>query len=155
MNGQPYLIEKAFKNHLEYQVRDTVFDYALCMKCAEKVRDEMSKESMAAVSKFFAERMDFNKQLWRLGRPAEENITTCMLSGKALNECSEYQIYAFCVYDRISSEMPPYMICGEIMDEIIPLLSHKTTDSLNGFFNKHFAPDPSLMEPMGPKFVFV
>jgi hypothetical protein len=155
MNGQPYLIEKAFKNHLEYQVRDTVFDYALCMKCAEKLRDEMSKESLAAVTKFFAEHLDFQKQLSRLGQSAEETINACMISGKPVNECSEFQIYAYCIYDRISSEMPPYMICGEVMDQIIPLLSEKTTEGLNGFFNRHFSPDPSLMEPMGPKFVFV
>lgn len=155
MNGEPYLIEKAFKHHVEYQVKDTIFDYALCMKCAEKLRNEMSKESLEAVTNYFASRMDIHMQLSRLGKTPEEAINSCMISGKSTEECTEYQIYAYCVYDRISNEMPPYMISGEIMDEILPLLSEKTKDDLNGFFKKHFAPDPSLMEPVGPKFVLV
>jgi hypothetical protein len=155
MDGQPYLIEKAFKNHIEYDVKDTVFDYALCMKCAEGLRNEMSKESQAAIMKFFSEKMDFHQHLSRAGRLTEENISSCMITGKPASKCTEYQIYAYCIGDRVSPEIPPYMISGEVMDQLLPLLSKKTTDDLNGFFNKHFSPDPTLMEPIGPKFVLV
>ncbi len=155
MDGQPYLIEKAFKNHIEYDVKDTVFDYALCMTCAEGLRNQMSKESQEALMKFFSEKMDFHQHLSRSGRPSKENISTCMITGKPATKCPEFQIYAYCVYDRISNDMPPYMISGEVMDQILPILSKQTKDDLDGFFNKHFSPDPSLMEPIGPKFVLV
>lgn len=155
MDGQPYLIEKAFRNHAEYGVKDTIFDYALCMNCAESLKNEMSKESVDALMKFFGERMDYYHQLERASKPAMENISTCMISGKNVDDCAEYQIYAYCINNTLSDQLPPYMISGEVMDEILPLLSKKTTDDLNGFFNKHFSPDPSLMEPIGPKFVLV
>lgn len=155
MDGQPYLIEKAYRNHREYGVRDTIFDYALCLDCAEALKNEMSKESMDALMKFFGERMDIHQQLERASRPATENIKSCMISGRDMNDCDEYQIYAYCVNNTISNQLPPYMISGQVMEEVLPLLSKKTTDDLNGFFNKHFSPDPSLMEPIGPKFVLV
>ena len=155
LDGGIYLIEKAFRNHPEYGVQDTIFDYALCMDCADDLRNELSEESMAALMSFFKERIDFSKRMERLNMSAKENITTCMITGKHVDECEEYQIYAFCKGNNISNEMHPYMICGEVMDEIIPILSKKTTDDLNGFFNKHFSPDPSLMEPIGPKLIVV
>lgn len=155
MDGQPYLIEKAFKNHVEYGVRDTVFDYALCIDCAENLKNEMSQESMAALMEYFRTRVDFAQHFIRNGKSAEENISACMITGKPQDECAEFQIYAYCVNDTISQEMPPYMVSGEVMEEIIPLLSKKTTDDLNGFFNKHFSPDPSLMEIIGPRLVLV
>lgn len=155
MNGRPYLIEKAFKNHPNYGVRDTVFDYAICMDCADDLRDQLSEESLQALMAFFHERIDFSQQFLRAGRTAQENISECMISGKEVTDCQEYQIYAYCIDDKISNHMPPYMISGEVMDEIIPILSKKTTDDLNGFFNKHFSPDPSLMEPIGPKLILV
>jgi len=155
MNGQPYLIEKAFKNHIEYQVKDTVFDYALCMNCAEQLKDEMSKESMQALMRFFSERINFGDHISRMHLSPLTNIQSCMITGKDANDCPEYQIYAYCVNDTISNDMPPYMVSGEVMEEILPLLSKETKDDLNGFFNKHFSPDPSLMEPIGPKFVLI
>ena len=154
-NGQPYLIEKAFKNHIEYQVKDTVFDYALCMNCAEQLRDEMSKKSINTLIQFFSERINFGDHVSRMHQSPIENIKSCMITGQNVEECHEYQIYAYCVNDTISNDMPPYMVSGEVMEEILPLLSKETKDDLNGFFNKHFAPDPSLMEPVGPRFVLI
>ena len=155
LDGSPYLIEKAFKNHVEYGVKDTVFDYAICMNCAEDLKDQMSEESLSALMQFFSERVDFQQQIMRNDRTPQENISKCMVSGIPDNECSEYQIHAYCVNDQISSAIPPYMISGQVIEEILPLLSKKTTDDLNGFFNKHFSPDPSLMEPIGPRLILV
>jgi hypothetical protein len=153
MNGEPYVIEKAYKQHIEYGVKDVVFDYALCMPCVEKLRKQMSQESIETVNRFFMERMDPVKSQQKLVMSPDENIEECMLSGENLKDCQEYQIYAYCVMDKLSYEMPPYMISGKVMDELLPLLSQKSTDELNGFLNKHFSPDPSLMEPVGPRFV--
>jgi len=155
MTGQPYLIEKAFKNHIEFQVKDTVYDYALCMNCAEQIKNEMSKESVASIMQFFAERLNPAEHISRMHLSPLQNIETCMITGKKMDECPEYQIYAYCVNNTISAEMPPYMVSGEVMEDILPILSKKTKDDLDGFFNKHFAPDPSLMEPVGPKFVLI
>jgi len=155
INGQPYLIEKAFKNHIEYQVKDTVYDYALCMNCAEQIKNEMSKESVASIVRFFAERLNPAEHISRMHLSPLESIETCMITGKEMDDCTEYQIYAYCVNDTISPDMPPYMVSGEVMEDILPILSKKTKDDLDGFFNKHFAPDPTLMEPISPKFVLI
>ncbi|MEP5070845.1 MAG: hypothetical protein ABJQ96_09265, partial [Crocinitomicaceae bacterium] len=60
-----------------------------------------------------------------------------------------------CNGNKLNMENPPYMISGEVMDELLPLLSDKTVDEMNGFMNKHFSPDPSIMEPVSPRILLV
>ena len=85
---------------------------------------------------------------------AEENLSRCMIKRKRVQDCSEYQVFAHCIGSKINNANPPYMISGEVMEELIPILSDATIDEMNGFFNKHFSPDPSFFEPT-PKLILV
>lgn len=136
-------------------MRDTLIDYAICMDCAEMIRQRLSQESLATMKRFFEERVPAERQLAVQAQSADEAIGSCLVTGKPMSECDEYQIFAMCVMDRVAADMPPYMISGEVMDELQPLLSKQTTDELNGFFNRHFTPDPTLMEPLGPRLILV
>ncbi|SNS46201.1 hypothetical protein SAMN05421640_0247 [Ekhidna lutea] len=150
-----YIIEKAIKNYEGYPARDVVFDYAICMDCAEKMRREVSKESWQKMMQYFQENMDVQHRIEMQQQSAEENLQSCMIKKTNVNECREYQIYAHCKGNKLNMENPPYMISGEVMEELIPLLSDKTIDEMNGFLDKHFSPDPSLMEPAPPRLILV
>ena len=76
-----------------------------------------------------------------------------MIKKMKVDDCREYQIYAHCKGQRLNMDNPPYMLSGEVMEELLPLLSNETIDEMNGFMNKHFAPDPSLMEPTPPRLI--
>lgn len=149
-----YLIEKAFKNYAGYDAKDVVFDYAICMPCAEKMRDDISKESMECMMNYFKENLDVAKRLSRLDMDPTEMFNSCLIKNKRVDDCREYQVFAHCVGKELNLKNPPYMISGEVMEELISLLSEKTIDEMNGFFKRHFSPDPSFFEPT-PKLILV
>ena len=149
-----YLIEKAVKNYQGYKASDVIFDYAICMDCAERMRKEISSESWGKITQYFNENMDIEGRIKMMEEEPASNISKCMIKGKDVNSCQDYQIYAHCKGKKLNMQNPPYLISGEVMEEILPLLSNKTIDEMNGFFNKHFSPDPSIFEPT-PKLILV
>lgn len=150
-----YIIEKALKNYEGYSARDTVFDYAICMDCADRMRKDISKESWESMMKYFQEHVDFSTRLEMLDQHPEDSLKNCMVKKTNIEDCREYQIYAHCKGDKLNMDNPPYMISGEVMEELIEILSNKTIDEMNGFMNKHFSPDPSLMEPTPPRLILM
>lgn len=153
-DGTEYLIEKAVKNYDGYKAKDVVFDYAICMNCADLMRNEISKESWKNMMKYFQDNMDFSERIAMAKRDPAENLKKCMIKKTSKDDCSEYQVFAHCNGKNLTMQNPPYMISGEVIEELLPLLSEKTIDEMNGFFNKHFAPDPSFFEPT-PKLILV
>ncbi|MEO1253715.1 MAG: hypothetical protein AAFY41_02340 [Bacteroidota bacterium] len=150
-----YIIEKAVKNYKGYSAKDTVFDYAICMDCAERMKNEISKESWAQMMRYFQENMDLQHRMSMYGRSPEEGLKNCMIKKTNIESCGEYQIYAHCKGGKLNMDNPPYMISGEVIEELLPLLSDQTIDEMNGFMNKHFSPDPSLMEPNPPSLILI
>ncbi len=41
-DGTPYMIEKSIKQHPEMGLKETIFEYAMCMDCAVKMNDSLS-----------------------------------------------------------------------------------------------------------------
>ncbi|MEQ9402307.1 MAG: hypothetical protein RIM99_01870 [Cyclobacteriaceae bacterium] len=149
-----YLIEKAIKKYENFEARDTVFDYAICMDCAEGLRKEISQDSWQKIMGYFQENINVEKRIEMMNADPEQNLRSCMIKGTDAGNCTDYQIYAHCRGTKLNMENPPYLISGEVMEELLPLLSDKTTNEMNGFFNKHFSPDPSFFEPT-PKLILV
>lgn len=152
--GTEYLIEKAVKNYEGYDAKDVVFDYAICMDCADIMRKEISKESWKSMMKYFQENMDISERMEMFSKNPKDNLQECMIKKIRISDCREYQVFAHCNGTKLNMQNPPYMISGEVMEELLPLLSKETVDEMNGFFNKHFSPDPSFFEPT-PKLILV
>ncbi len=152
--GTEYLIERAMKKYKEYSATDVVFDYAICLDCAERMRKEISKDSWESMMNYFQQNMDLTQRMEMSNKSPEENLGKCMIKQTPMTECSEYQVFAHCIGDKLNMQNPPYMISGAVMEELIGILSSKTIDEMNGFFEKHFSPDPSFFEPT-PKLILV
>lgn len=154
-----YIIEKCIRNYPEYDTRDVIFDYAICMSCATKMHQEISRESLQSMRQYFDAHFDMEKRMAQLqNAQGDINLLTshCMIKGTSAKEATEYQIYAHCVGDKISLQYPPYMVCGDVLEELSELISEKTRDFLNGFQNRHFSPDPGLLEPLpGPRILLI
>lgn len=151
-----YVIEKAMRTYPGFEAKDVIFDYALCMNCALQIRESFSKKSLEAMDKYFAEHA--TNRIVLVNEQGEfdvdECISSCMVKGTKASELTEYQVYAHCRGKELNSQIPPYMVSNDAIDDMLPLLSNETQDILNGFFNKHFSPDPSIMNPV-PKIVLV
>ncbi|MEQ8470254.1 MAG: hypothetical protein RIC35_03675 [Marinoscillum sp.] len=152
-----YVIEKAVRNYQGFKAEDVIFDYAICMKCAMEVQQNLSKESMRSIQQYMEENMQIEaraKQMQFMNADYSGFVDECLISNRPKNSCDEYQVFAYCRGDKMNLQMPPYMISGQILDEISELLSDETRDELNGFFNKHFSPAPGMFEP-DPRLILI
>ena len=141
-----YVIEKAIRSYPGYTAKDVIFDYAICMSCAQEVQKGMSTESIQKLQDYFHSKMNperVNTQRSDFVDP----ISKCMISDKSIDDCMEYQIFAFCKGDEIHPSMRPYMISDDILEEMQELLSPETRDELNKFYQKHFPTAPNMNQP--------
>lgn len=146
-DGTEYLVEKAIRNYDGFTAKDVVFDYAICMDCAETMHKQISTESMNTMMRYFTENMDVEERLAMKLEGPEQCIRQCMFKKIKSEDCKDYQLIAHCNGMTLSMENPPYLISGQVIEELMPLLSEQTLGEMDGFFHKHFSPDPSFFEP--------
>mgnify|MGYP004354841757 FL=1 len=68
----------------------------------------------------------------------------CMLTGNAIDDCEEYQIYAYCRGTSLSLNSNAFMLSGKAMEIIAELLSEETKDELDRFRDTFFGLPPEL-----------
>jgi hypothetical protein len=61
-----YLIEKAYRRFAEYDVQETVFEYAICMECHLEIVESFSEPSQQRCESYFDERVDLPGRAQRL-----------------------------------------------------------------------------------------
>ena len=158
-DGTLYMIEKAFKSYNTDAADSTIFEYAICLECADKMQSKLSQESRLKMDAYYQERVDLferRKKLEEVENNLGDRIGECLLLQQPAAKGGEYQIYAQCDgKDMVYLDMP-FMICGEAVDELIQLMSNETLDELNGFMNDLTGGPPELRELLeaGPR-VFV
>jgi len=137
--GTPYLIEKAFKNS------ETIFEHALCLECHAVTINDMSSESMEQLRRYFSERVDMEKRqahhLEQFGTDHEKWTAHCMIKGYPVRECGEYQLYGLCIDNNLIFNGAPYILSGEVVDEILERLSSETVEALGNLSDRLFGLD--------------
>ena len=147
-----YLIEKAFRRYSGFDTQDVIFEYAMCLSCAERMREELSRESMRNIRNFFDQRVDFygrrQEMLYEYGLNCDAWLDRCIVTGKPRAELQEYQIYGHCRGDRFLFSYMPYMISDEAVDSMTGLLSEKTKGEIDRFIDENFGLPPELKQPI-------
>lgn len=147
--GVRYMIEKAVKYNKHYDIKETIFEHAICTDCAEKMRENLSKESLKNIEQYFMQNLQ-QQQRYELvtGESTDTHdwLAQCLLSGEDIGEQEEYQIYAECDGGDMLFEMTPYMISGKVLESISELLSKQTKDELDRYMDEHFGVPPELRE---------
>lgn len=137
--GTNYLIEKAFKNG------ETIFEHALCLKCYTECNESMSEDSRLKIRDYFAERANADERQKNLleqhGTNHEKWISHCMVKGFPIREVEEYQLYGFCIDKDLVFCGAPYVLCGDVIEEILELLSAETLGVMNDLSQKLFGFD--------------
>lgn len=143
----PYMVEKAFKKGPSGTV-NTIFEFAICMPCAQKTQDQMSRESLQKIQNYFMERSNLqNRAELNMVKESfgfEDCIEDCVLSGESIQECDEYQVLALCQGDEMEMGVFPYAISGAEAEKMQDLLSEKTKDELDDFMNTFLDLPPEL-----------
>jgi hypothetical protein len=134
--GTNYLIEKAFRDG------ETIFEHALCLQCHFQCEEELSVESTRRIHTYFAEHVDLKQRpiqcLEKFGTRHGRWIAHCMVKGYPIEECGEYQLYGFCIDKDLIFNGAPYTLSGEVVDEILDLLSNETLGALGAITDRLF-----------------
>jgi hypothetical protein len=158
-DGTGYIIEKGIVQYLDAQVKDVAFEYAMCLPCVEKMRQRLSKDSLARMEAYFQERVDFAGRRNNLTQSGNRNVHDwlqhCLVSQTSMPETREYQIFAQCDGPDMLFGDAPYMLAGEVMAELQELLSPETKDVLDDFIDQHFGLPPAWKELVKDRSLFI
>jgi hypothetical protein len=154
-----YFVEKAVKNNVEYQVKDIVFEYAICSSCAQNMQQSISVESKQNMQTFFVNQQVFMDQVQAYqqgeGEEVDEIITKCSISGEPVNSMNEYMMFGHFRGNKMLTTTMPYILGGRAMDELSELLSNETLDEMNDFKNQYFGGPAELEDLWKGKPVFL
>lgn len=147
-----YLVEKAFRNYPEFKTTDVIFEYAMCLHCADQMRKELSLSSLSRIQEFFENRVNFQQRRDTLMESdpikTPEWLENCLITGESQHSLEEYQIYGHFIGERCVYSFLPYMIGGPAVDEITNLLSEKTLGEIDRFIDENFGLPPELKKPI-------
>lgn len=152
-----FLVEKAFVNYPDLETSDLVWEYAMCMDCAEEQKKEYSEESNRRLNEYFIKRMNLGRQLSLLKNENFETddwISECLITGKPIGECKQYQVYGYFMGKYTVYEQAPFMLSDDALDKAVELISDQTLGFMNDFRDKHFPP-PEDLSPLFPERDFV
>lgn len=149
-SGSDYLIEKAVRNYPEVGHTEVIFEYAMCFECAMNMRDELSEESRFRIDQYFAENMNREARRNRLESNERNHVSRwlshCLVKNTPVKVSREYSLYAHCRGNQMIYSELPYALSGEVLDEVMQLLSNKSLDILDDFLGKHFGGPPEVRE---------
>jgi len=152
LHGQePYVIEKAFRYYPEYEISNTIFEYIMCIPCAKKMHESMSKESIQKIQAYFqsVDLISRSQEMWKEhGNDFDAWISNCIIKESPRQNQEEYQICAQCIGDKVVFDMLPYMLSFEASDEISGLLSNKTLDEYDRFVDDNFGLPPAFKKAL-------
>jgi hypothetical protein len=148
--GTPYIIERALKQNLKYKTRDVIIEYAMCEQCLAETRESFSEESIQKLNDYFNQNSDLVNRRVELIHDEKTNyknwISHCLIKGTPRDQLTEYQYACQCDGPYLLFHHMPIMIGGEAIDEISMLLSSKTRDEIDRFYDKFF-PVPTEFQP--------
>lgn len=154
-----YFVEKAVKNNVEYQVKDIVFEYAICSNCAHNMQQSISEESRESLQSFFVNQQDFMSKIQAFqqgeGEGIEVLLSKCSISNEPTSRMSEYMMYGHFRGDKMLTTTMPYIIGGVAMDELSQLMSNETLDEMDKFKNQYFGGPAELEDIWKGKPVFL
>ncbi len=143
-----YMIEKAIKKYPGYNTVDVIFEYAICLECAEEMRKTMSQESQQRITAYFDEHTDLFNRWLDFSQKDDFNIDdwldNCLITGSKRDELEQYQVYAQCVGNQMIYSFFPFMISESAIEDMQELLSKKTRDEMDGFIDEHFGLPPEI-----------
>ncbi len=136
-----YIIEKAFRNYRGSNVRDVVYEFAMCHECMQKLYETYSEQSRKRLEEFLLNNTNLSSRRERLIEKEVFEINdwvgTCAVTGKPMDECETFQISGQFFGSLMAYTYIPWMISDEAADQMVALLSTETLGDIDDFYNKY------------------
>ncbi len=143
----PYIIEKAMKRHPEFNYTDTIFEYAICMHCHQRMMQAFSKESKENIAAYFQKHLEM-LAFGRGDNNGSDNWNTymgqCMVKGTSVDELREYQFAGHFIGNELILNEPPMLLSGAAVDEVQDLISDQTRGEIDDFTDKFLGLPPEF-----------
>jgi hypothetical protein len=158
--GTGYMIEKAVRQIADMNVREVIFEYAMCHQCAAKMNETLSVESRERIGRYLIERTDPVLRRFKLlttDQPLEivPWIENCAVKDTPISRSKEYQIVAECNGENLVFNFFPIALSVEALDEMSMLLSPKSRGEIDDFIGKYFTGPPEVSEILKKKLVII
>lgn len=158
-DGTPYMIEKAVKQHQELNVKEVIFEYAMCMECVITMNNALSEESRERIQNYFAEHANMDGRSEELLKAKSLRtspwIKNCLIKKTSIAKSSEYQLVAQCDGKYMLFTAMPFALSKEAMEEISSLLSAKSLGEMDDFIGKYFTGPPEVSEILKKRLVLI
>ncbi len=167
---EEYLIEKAMRQYPDYELKEVIIEYALCLDCHADMQNSISDASKHALETYFLDNANLHQRIVSLmadefpshlgasdeadvDLPEEDNeeppnlekwLDRCIIHGTPMDDLEEFQLVGHCVGREMLLTHMPLVIGGPAMDEIIQKLSNETLDELGGFRDEYFGLPPEF-----------
>ena len=138
----PYTVQKIF-------VRDeAVFEYAICTPCAEKLRAELSKETLVAFQQFLSSAADFSNRIGFVREPDaydwDEWIESCLVCQKPRSDCYRFSLCGLLTGSKLMLAEFPAIVCEDCEKKLGELTSKETRDRWDRFVEENFDGPPGI-----------
>lgn len=150
--------------------KEVVFEMAICMACAARMREEYSEETSENIQNYIEEKLQekllklIENEVAPRGMEGDEEPFTvdeglgeCAFCQKPREECHRYEMVGLFQEGEILLESghgisfsSPMMLCQDCNSEVSKLISKKTRDTWDRFIEEHFDGPPGI-EIDGPK----
>lgn len=134
----PYSIQKVMV------LNESVFEFAMCHNCMERMRTELSEETQIAYQTFLYESGPQRLEELRNsteGIVIEEWIQSCMVCEKQQDDCHRFTMFGMAIGERLPFAM---MVCDECEKKLGELTSKETRDRWDRFVEENFDSPPGI-----------
>lgn len=149
-NEKDYFIEKIIRRIKSLNLTEVVFEYAICVACAQEMREKISQHSKIQMETFFLKNARLNERN-SMALETQKTTEKCLFTGKTISDCDEFSVHAHCVGKEMILSLFPYAVSDEAMDTMSELLSAETMEELDRFKKTYFKGPPELLELLSPK----
>lgn len=145
-----YFIERVFHH------QEPIVEMAICSGCRDEQAQEISAESLVRIRTFLEGRLKKGDRMERLAALSDLSnlgpwLDTCLISDLPAAESPYRSIFAACYGSELMlSTGLPFMVSGQVNEELNELLSEQTRRACDDFLGTHFGMPPEFCDSPMP-----
>lgn len=148
LENKLHFVEKAYQQNPETQKHFVLFEYAICESCKRNMMRKISQESMQNIQQFMLQMQSDNE--FMITEEITVDLTQCSFTQKPVSELEEYHLVG--VFKNGKLQWQPFLFGTEMMEAYAEILSQKTKEAFDDFYNDFVDIPPALAKILDKDF---